>query len=135
MKVLRKRALNALKWAERAYDEGDYDTALREAEYGVQLYVKALLYRVMGEEVRGHDLRELMGVLAYALLEEGLEKLYGRVAEFIRRDRRMLAEFSVAHTRATYGLVEIGEKEAKILVDTARKTIKFLKELEEEIFG
>ena len=61
--LLRKRALNALKWAERAYNDGDYDTAVREAEYAVQLYIKSIIYRILGEEIRGHNIRELLGVL------------------------------------------------------------------------
>jgi len=50
--LLRKRALNVLKWAVRVLEEGDYDMAAREAEYAAQLYLKSLLYRVLGEEVR-----------------------------------------------------------------------------------
>jgi HEPN domain-containing protein len=54
--------------AEKASEEGDYDTAAREAEYFVQLYIKSLIYRVLGEERRGHDIRGLLGILASSLL-------------------------------------------------------------------
>ncbi len=50
--LLKRRALNALRWAERSCNEDDYDTCAREAEYAAQLYVKSLLYRLLGEEVR-----------------------------------------------------------------------------------
>jgi len=73
--LLRERALSALKWAQRAYDEGDYDFAALHAEYAVQLYLKSILYRIMGEEVRGHYVRELFGLLAASLMEQGLENI------------------------------------------------------------
>jgi len=48
--LLKKRALTALKWAKRAFKEGDYDIAVNNAEYAVQLYVKSIIYRILGEE-------------------------------------------------------------------------------------
>ncbi len=132
--LLRKRALNALKWAERAFMEGDYDTAMREAEYAVQLYIKSLIYRVIGEEVRGHNIRELLGLLASALLEEGLEEYSKRITDYIRRHRRELAELADAHTKATYGLFEYGRKEAETLLRIAKNIVEELKRIEEEIF-
>ena len=133
--LLRKRAMNALKWARRACEEGDYDTCALEAEYAVQLYLKSLLLRVLGEEVRGHHVRELMGLLAAALMEQGMERLAHRVAEYVRRHRRELAELSDAHTRAVYGLVEYGEREAKLLLQIANQVIERLRELEEVLFA
>lgn len=65
--LLRKRALNALKWARRACSEGDYDMCALEAEYAAQLYLKSVLYRVLGEEVRDHDVR-----LSLAYLQQHL---------------------------------------------------------------
>lgn len=133
--LLRRRALNALKWAERACSEGDYDTCAFEAEYAVQLYLKSVLYRVLGEEVRGHNVRELFGLLAAALMEEGLESVAREVAEYVRRHRRELSELSDAHTRAVYGLVEYGEKEAKLLLQIAKQTLEWLGELERRLFA
>ncbi len=133
--LLKKRALNALKWARRALVEGDYDTAMREAEYAVQLYVKSLIYRILGEEVRGHNIRELLGLLASALLEEGLKEYSERIIDYVRKHRRELAELSDAHTRATYGLFEYGEKEAKILMSIIDDIMNLLNSIEEEIFG
>jgi len=123
-KLLKKRALNALKWAERAFEEGDYDTVAREAEYAVQLYVKSVIYRVLGEEVRGHDVRGLLGILASALLEEELEKEAELISNYIRGHRRELAELAEAHTRAVYGIFEYGEREAKLLLKIARDVLR-----------
>ena len=133
--LLRKRALNALKWAERALEEGDYDTAAREAEYATQLYLKSLLYRVLGEEVRSHNLRELLSILVSALLEEGFREEAEILADYVRRKRRELAELSDARTRATYGLAEYTRATASLLVGIARDVIEELRELEEKLFA
>ena len=132
--LLKKRALNALKWAMKAFEEGDCDTAVRDAEYAEQLYVKSLIYRIIGEEVRGHNIRELLGLLASALLEEGFKDQSRRITMYTRKNRRMLAELSDAYTRATYGLFEYGKREAEILLKIASMVIEELERLEDEIF-
>ena len=133
--LLRKRSLNALKWAEKAYSEGDYDTAVREAEYAVQLYTKSLIYRVLGEERRGHDIRGLLGILSASLLEQGLEEEARVISNYVRKHRRELAELAEAHTRAIYGIFEYGEREAKLLLGIAKEVIGFLQKLEARVFG
>ena len=133
--ILRKRALNALKWAERALEEGDYDTAAREAEYAAQLYLKSVIYRVRGWEARGRDINELLGILAYTLMEEGLDEEARMIMDFSRSRRRELAELSDAHTRASYGLVEYTERASRELVRVASELIDLLRRLEERIFG
>jgi len=132
--LLRRRALAAFKWAQRAYSEGDYDIAVLQAEYAVQLYLKSILYRILGEEGRGHNIRELFSLLSAALLEQGAEDLAREVSEYVRRHRRELAELSEAHTRATYGLVEYGEREAGLLLKIAGQVLDKLREFEEKLF-
>jgi len=133
--LLKKRALNALKWAERAFNEGDYDTAVREAEYAVQLYIKSLIYRILGEEVRGHNLRELLGILVSSLIEENFRGEAEELIDYIRKHRRELAELSEAHIRATYGLMEYGRDGASILLRIAKNIINTLRDLEVRVFG
>ena len=133
--LLRKRALSSLKWAERALAEGDYDFAVREAEYAIQLFLKSIIYRIAGEEVRGHNIRELLSVLTSALIEEGLNDEAFRIVEYVRKHRRELAELAYAHTKATYGLLEYGEKEAKIIFNIVKNLMEELEKLEAKIFG
>ncbi len=76
-----------------------------------------------------------MGVLASALIEQGLNEEANLVIDFIRAKRRPIAELSDAHTRAMYSLFEYGEKEAKILIKIAEDIIEMLQTLEEKIFG
>ena len=133
--ILRRRALNALKWAERALEEGDYDTAAREAEYAAQLYLKSVIYRVRGWEARGHNINELLGILAYTLIEEGLDEEARLLMDYSRSRRRELAELSEAHTKASYGLVEYTRRVSMELVRVARELIDVLRRLEARIFG
>jgi len=133
--LLKKRALNALKWAERAFNEGDYDTAVREADYAVQLYIKSLIYRILGEEVRGHNLRELLGILVSSLIEENFREEAEELIDYIRKHRRELAELSEAHIRATYGLMEYSRDGASILLRIAKNIINTLRDLEVRVFG
>lgn len=48
--LLKKRALSMLSLAKSLLREGQNDLAALNAEYAAQLYLKALLYRVTGEE-------------------------------------------------------------------------------------
>ncbi len=134
-RLLKKRALSALKWAEKAYEEGDYDIAAREAEYAVRLYIKSLIYRVVGEEVRGHNIRELLGILASALLEEGLDEEARLLLDYVRRHRQELAELAEAHTRTTYSVFEYGKRETELLLRIAKDVLKLLREVEVKVFG
>jgi len=133
--LLSKRALNALKWARRAFEEGDCDTAVREAEYAIQLYIKSIIYRVLGEEAEGRNLRELLGVLASALIEEGFEEEAKELVNYIRKHKRELAELTEAHTRAVYGLIEFGRRETEMLLKIAESIILMLGNLEVKVFG
>ena len=133
--LLKKRALNALKWAKRTFDDKDYDTAVREAEYAVQLYIKSITYRILGEEIRGHNPRELLGILASALIEEGFEEEAKELIDYIRKHRLELAELTEAHTRAIYGLIEYGKRESEILLKITKNVIAMLKDLEVKVFG
>jgi len=133
--VLRRRALSALRWAEKACEAGDYDLCALMAEYATQLYLKSLIYRVRGEEVRGHNIGELFGILTASLMEQGLRDVAEELAEYSRRHRRELAELSEAHTRAVYGLAGYGRREAELVLSIARSVIDKLREVEVKLFG
>ena len=94
-----------------------------------------MLYRILGEEVRGHDIRGLLGLLVSSLLEQGLREEAERLAEFVRRNRVALTWLSEAHIRAAYGPVEYDEKEASLVLETAHRVLKALEELLGRILG
>jgi len=132
--LLRRRALSMLRLAERLLGEAEYDLAALNAEYAAQLFLKSLLYRLSGEEWRGHSVRVLLGLLAYTLEELGLRDAAEKVAELARRNRRILAELEEAHTRAVYGALQYSPRQAEALVNAAKRIVELAESLESEIF-
>lgn len=133
--LLRRRAESMMRLAERLLGEGEYDLAVLNAEYSAQLFVKSLLYRLSGEEWRGHSVRTLLGALALVAEGEGLRSVAERIYDFVRRNRRVLAELDEAHTRSVYGVFEYSREQAEVLVSAARLIVELVKEVEEEVFG
>ncbi len=56
-----------LREATRLLNEGEYDIACFFAEQALQLRLEALLLRILGHVLRGHGVRELLGLLVKAL--------------------------------------------------------------------
>ncbi len=63
-----------LRLAEELLSRGEADLAALNAGYAVQLYVKSILYRVSGEEWRGHNIRLLLGALSMILEQQGFRR-------------------------------------------------------------
>ena len=131
--LLKRRAEAMLRLAERLLSEGEYDLAVLNAEYAVQLYIKSILYRLSGEEWRGHSVRTLLGALALIAKESGLDKAAEEIYDFVRGKRRVLAELDEAHVRAIYGIFEYSEKQAEVIINIAKHIIKLVKETIEEV--
>ncbi len=123
-----------IRIAEKLLEEGEYDLAVFNAEYDTQLYIKSLLYRLSGEEWRGHNIRTLLGALVLVAEESGLREIAEKVYNFTRRNRRSLAELEEAHTRSIYGIFEYTRNQAETLVNIAKEVIKIVKEIEEKVF-
>jgi len=132
--LLKRRAESMMRLAVRLLREGEFDLAVLNAEYAVQLYIKSLLYRLSGEEWRGHSVRTLLGALALILEENRLNDVAERIYDFTRRNRRILAELDEAHTRSIYGAFEYSKDQARVIVDAAQSIIKLVKGIEEVLF-
>ncbi len=124
-----------LSLAKRLVSEGEYDLAVLNAEYAAQLYLKSLLYRLSGEEWRGRSIRTLLGALSLVLHECGLDDLANVVYDFVRSNRRLLAELDEAHTRAVYGPLQYSREQAGALLKAAELVIDLLKKVEEVFRG
>ena len=77
---LKRRALSFLKEAEEAVDP---DLAACFAEQSMQLYLKAALYELFGEIVRGYRLRALLGLLSRGLERNSYSGLAIKVWRFV----------------------------------------------------
>jgi len=124
-----------LRLAERLLEEGEYDLAALNAEYAAQLYIKSVLYRLSGEEWRGHSIKTLLGALSYVLRDLGLSDLAEEIVDFIRKNRRILAELEEAHVRAVYGVFQYSREQAETLVAAAKSVIELLKKIEGKALG
>lgn len=133
--LLKRRAKSMMELAERLLNEGEYDLAVLNAEYAAQLYVKSVLYRLSGEEWRGHGIRTLLGAVALVAEGEGLRDVAESVIDFTRRNRRILAELEEAHTRSVYGAFEYSRDQAVAIVGSAKSAIELMKDIENRVFG
>lgn len=128
--IYRERALEMLEEAERLLREGKGDLAALLSEYAAQLYVKALIIRLEGEEVRGHGIRSLLGFLASTLEDLGYREQATRIMDFARRNRRLMAELEEAHVRSVYGPFRYSLEQAGVLLSAAKRVIGLLREVE-----
>ncbi len=133
--LLRRRALSMLRLARELAARGDADLAALNAYYAAQLYLKSVLYRVSGEEWRGHGLRALMGALVVLLRQAGFSDEAQTVEDYVRANRRILAELEEAHTRAVYGALEYSIEQAEKLVEAAERLVELLQSIEKRVFG
>ncbi len=133
--LLEKRARAMLSLAEELLQRGLYDLSVLNAEYAAQLFVKALLFRVTGEEWRGHSVRQLLGVLAMELRRRGLASEAELVEDFVKGFRRLLAELEEAHVRAVYGVFEYSREQAEKILSAAKRVFELVKGVSERVFG
>ena len=133
--LLRRRARSMLRLARELAARGDADLAALNADYAAQLYLKSVLYRVSGEEWRGHGLRALMGALVVLLRQAGFSDEAQAVEDYVRANRRILAELEEAHTRAVYGALEYSIEQAEKLVEAAERLVELLQSIEKRVFG
>ena len=134
-RLLKKRAVDMLELAERLFRENKYDLTVLHAEYAARLYLKSLLYRLTGEEYRGHCIRALLALLAEFLEDEGFDRLADDVRRFAAANRRLLAELEEGHTRAVYGVFEYSRSQAEKLLHAARELVNLLLRIERGVFG
>ncbi|MEM1567933.1 MAG: HEPN domain-containing protein [Thermofilaceae archaeon] len=135
VELLKRRSRSMLRLAKQLLFSGEYDLAVLNAEYAAQLLVKAILYRVTGEEVRGHSIRALIGLLVSVLEEKGFRKEAEELIEYVRRNRRVIAELEEGHVRSIYGVFSYSREQAGKLVEAADSIIGMLEKIEKEVFG
>ncbi len=131
--VLRKRAFMFLQEAEEDLKKGFYDLAAFHSEQALQLFIKAMLVRLSGEEVRGHEIRELLATLAFTLEVEGFD-VSKKIGEVAKKFRRELVELEEAYYEARYKPYPYTKEEAEELVKVAKLIIEELERVERELW-
>ncbi len=126
-------AVERLKRRARAFLEaarltGDSDLKAFFAEQAMQLYSKAVLLELFGEETRIHAIREILGLLARRLAAAGYREEAARLMEYVARERLLLLQAEEAYITARYGIGYTGE-EAEALLGAAARLIELLEEV------
>ncbi len=126
---LKRRAKSFLR-AARLVDDPDLKAFF--AEQAMQLYLKALLLELFGEEVRIHSVRELLGLLVRRLRDAGYTSEAEKVMEFVAAERLALLEADEAYITARYG-AGYTAGEAEKLLDLAERLIGLLEEVSRRV--
>ena len=124
-RLLLRRSRMMIEEAREALEKGRYDVAVFLAEQGLQLYLKAQLYRVLGDYPRTPSVRQLLALLARAL-GPGAES---RVRRFSREKRPFLSELEDVYIAARYMLRVYTEEDARDIIGFVEEVIGFVEEL------
>ena len=128
--LLKRRSLTFMKYAHKAIKEGEYDIACFLAEQAVQLSLKALILRVLGYVPRVHRIRELLGIITKALVND----LVNNIEEFVRRKRDSFRLLEDAYIGSRYLMRTYDINDAKECMRVAEEVLKVVDEIEREIF-
>ena len=127
---LKRRALSFLKEAEEAVD---LDLAAFFAEQSMQLYLKAVLYELFGEVVRGHGLRTLLGLLSRGLERNSYSELAVKVRGFVDQHRGELVLAEEAYIGGRYGDLSYSRDDVGSLINVARDLKILLDEVVKDV--
>ncbi len=131
---LKRRSRVFLREARRLLEEGEYDLACFNAEQALQLFVKSTVLRLLGEEIRGHGVRSILGYLAGRLREMNYRELAERIAKTVSDCRYGLVLLEDAYVDARYGLRSFSEEEAREAIRIVEEFIRLLEDVEENVW-
>jgi len=120
---LKRRARAFLAEAEEASDP---DLAMFFLEQAAQLYIKSVYYELFGAPLRGHGLRELLGILSKALSDAGYDAEADTVMEYVAKRRRILAVLELAYTAARYGDTDYDWNNVRAALEAVKELIGLL---------
>ncbi len=123
--MLLARSKMMLEEARDALRKKRYDVAVFLAEQGLQLYLKAQLYRLLGEYPRTHSIRRLLALLAKSLGGRAEEE----IARFSREKRPFLSELEDVYIVARYTPRTYTEEDARDILGFVDEVIGLVEEL------
>jgi len=123
MEILKKRAKAFLEIAEHDYSRGYYDLVLFHVEQFLQLYLKYLLYRRIGDFPKTHLLIRLFKDVLKVYDNEDLKRFYEENLEILY----LLEE---AYISSRYIPREYDEEIDRRILDFSKKALEVLEWLE-----
>jgi len=135
VETLKRRARDFMELAEDMMKRSKYDLAAFFAEQSCQLYLKAVLIKLFGEAPAVHGLRQLLGVLARKLEENRRGDIAQSILNFVKEHRDELSDLEEAYTGARYRVLEFTENQVAAMIESAKKLLKLLEEVERNVMG
>ena len=125
MNLLKRRAKAFLESARADYARGDYDLVLFHVEQFLQLYLKYLLYRRIGDYPKTHSLIRLL---------RDVMRVYGDnvLREFYEENMEALYLLEEAYITSRYLPREYDREIAERILGFAKKALEVLECLERE---
>ena len=125
-RTLLRRAYEFLEEAKEALMRSRFDLACFFAEQAAQLYLKAILLKVIGDYPKTHYVRILLSKLVEVIVDEE-KKL--KIIDFTKRNRAKLSELEDVYIMARYSTKSYGEDDAKELIELVENLIQLVKEV------
>ncbi|MGQ9596260.1 MAG: HEPN domain-containing protein [Thermoproteota archaeon] len=123
--ALKKRALGFLRNAKDNFERGEYDLVLFHVEQFLQLYLKYLLYRRVGEYPKMHSTTYLLKEVMKAYGESALKQFYDENLE-------VLTLLEDAYITSRYLLREYEKEIAEKVLGFADKALGALEWMEKQ---
>ena len=117
VELLKKRSKEFLEEAKIALERGSYDVACFLAEQSLQLYLKSVLLKLVGDYPRTHSIRRLLGEIVR--ITDNVE-----IKEYARENRIRLSNLEDAYLMARYFIKEYLREDAADMIKTAEETME-----------
>lgn len=117
--ILKRRHAEFLREAESALSKGFYDVSCFLAEQALQLFLKYVLLRFVGDYPKTHSVRRLLGEVCGLLNSEELE-------EFNKANRVRLSALEDAYLMARYFLKEYTKEDAEDMIKLVEEVIEIV---------
>ena len=132
--TLKERALTFLKYAKKAYEEGDYDFSIFNIEQYLQLSLKAIILRLTGYIPKTHSIKHLLALLVEILKKLSREEYVVRIENLLKHYRKTLEKIDEAYTGARYLMKKYSREDVEKVLKVCEKISNLVNEIESKIF-
>ncbi len=122
VRLLKRRALDFLEEAKIALRRGSYDIACFLAEQALQLYLKFILLKIVGDYLRTHSIKRLLGEIARLTNSSELRN-------FMRVNRARISALEDAYLMARYFIKEYDEDDADDMIKLVEEIINLVNKI------
>jgi len=118
--TLRRSSEEFLHQAEASLCSGAYDTVAFLAEISLQLYLKSVLLKAVGDYPRTHSIRALLSEISKHLGRKDVE-------DFVRANRARLIALEDAYFTARYSTSQFTQEDAEDAVKLVKEVLELVR--------